>query len=104
MKTKHKILVDSEKFEREKNSIYPDLRYLRWASIIYNWLTVRQENLIHDIMFRIYKKDRTLEDVEIWMINSRRRKCFGIYLNGNKIEDDGSLTSYSYDIITGVIK
>lgn len=103
MKIKHKILVDSGKFEIE-NPAYSSLRYLCWASIIYNWLIVKQENLIHEIMFRIYKKNRTFEDVEAWMINSRRRKRFGIYLNGKKIEDDGSLTSYSYDIITGEIK
>ena len=79
MKTKHKILVDSEKFEIE-NSAYPKLRYLCWASIIYNWLTVRQENAIDDIMFRIYKKSGTFEDVEAWMINRHRRKCYLCFL------------------------
>lgn len=103
MKTKHKILVDSEKFEID-NPIYSNkLRYLCWASIIYNWLTVRQENAIDDIMFRIYKKNGTFEDVEAWMINRHRRKCFGICVSSEKIEDDRSSTSCA-SIISGKIK
>ena len=103
MKTKHKILVDSEKFEID-NPVYPNLRYLCWASIIYNWLTVRQENAIDAIMFSIYnKKSGTFEDVEAWMLNMRRRKCFGIYVNSEKIEDDGSSISCA-SIITGKIR
>lgn len=101
MKLKHKILVDSGKFEI-KNPAYSKHRYLCWASIIYNWLTGRQENFIDAIMFRIYKKSGTFEDVEIWM-STWRRKCFGIYVNSKKIKDDGFSTSRD-SIITGEIK
>jgi hypothetical protein len=104
MKIKHKILVDSGKFEIIEKSAYSNLRYLCWASIIYNWLTVRQENAIDAIMFSIYnKKSGTFEDVEAWMLNMRRRKCFGICVNSKKIENDGSSTS-SASIITGKIR
>ena len=106
MKTKHKILVDSGKFEipqDNKTYIYNFHRYLCWASIIYNWLTRRQENAIDSIMFRIYKKSGTFEDVEVWMLNRRRKKSFGIYVNSKKIEDDGSSISWD-SIITGKIK
>ena len=102
MKLKHKILVDSGKFEIIEKSAYSNLRYLCWASIIYNWLTGRQENLTNPIMFRIYKKNGTFEDVDVWM-RWRRRKRFGICVNSKKIENDGSSTSCA-SIITGKIR
>ena len=100
MKTKHKILVDSGKFEIIEKSAYSNLRYLCWASIIYNWFG-RQENHIDSIMFRIYKKNGTFEDVDVWM--RRMRKRFGICVKSRKIKNDGSSISWD-SIITGKIK